>query len=671
MDPKEPPPASQTNVDEDDILGELGKPVTETRRVKDQQREGVNKKTASINPQDRALADLVEMGFAPDKAQKALAQTETGTDVQAAVGVLLSQAHEESRGKSKLQTYERSSRAPKGSTRRSSQGRNDEAGPAWMRNPAVNTRAANSQSSAEDKDVGQYASELGTSLFQSANTLWKSGQKKVQKAVAEFQHDTGDAQPKWMQQPQVPRPRPKPEGATVHPSQGTDEAMLLETGRPAPHVPTLPSSRHAVDRGNTHERVEQNKVAPNADRRVPPTTQTQPQSTQPNSRRTDRLTRQAVEDQSAQAYISPARRKKTIPKPDPAPKPEATEPALDIFSSTVQTPEPRSKPLLSASSNGLNGHAKPPSAPPRPRVFQRTAPDVAPGVLATCTRHRAAGADAFRRGDYTSANSSYTSAISSLPKHHPLIIILYCNRALTGLKIGDTKSAINDADAALTIIGSSNGEGEAIALGGDGGDKPMRDFFGKALLRKAEALEHSEKWNEAAHAWREAVHAGVGGAVAIQARNRCEKVSSPSKANSAAVGVKQRAPPKQAPSARAKQSAAAELAGSSKSTSAHSEAVSRLRATNAAAAAASDEAFALTDSVEAKLTTWKAGKADNLRALLASLDTVLWQGAGWQKVGLSDLVMPNKVKIVYMKAISRVHPDKASLKTVSYSFARL
>jgi hypothetical protein len=36
----------------------------------------------------------------------------------------------------------------------------------------------------------------------------------------------------------------------------------------------------------------------------------------------------------------------------------------------------------------------------------------------------------------------------------------------------------------------------------------------------------------------------------------------------------------------------------------------------------------------------------------------MWPEAGWNKVGMGDLVMPNKVKINYMKAIAKVHPDK-------------
>ena len=91
------------------------------------------------------------------------------------------------------------------------------------------------------------------------------------------------------------------------------------------------------------------------------------------------------------------------------------------------------------------------------------------------------------------------------------------------------------------------------------------------------------------------------------------------------------------------------------------EAVKKLKAANAAAEKADDEKFALSDHVDAKLVAWKGTKSDNLRALLGSLDKVLWPDAGWNKVNMGDLVMPNKVKIVYMKAIAKVHPDKVKL----------
>lgn len=171
----------------------------------------------------------------------------------------------------------------------------------------------------------------------------------------------------------------------------------------------------------------------------------------------------------------------------------------------------------------------------------------------------------------------------------------------------------------------------------------MKEFFGKALMRKAEALEQMERWKDAGIVWRECVEAGVGGANSIQGRQRCEKALTPKPPVS-------RPTPKSTPKP---QSALASLAPTP-----DSAAVERLRAANKAAEKADDEKFALADKVEARIGKWRDGKRDNLRALLGSLDDVLWEGSGWKKVGLSELVMNGKVKVVYMRAIGRCHPDK-------------
>jgi len=284
---------------------------------------------------------------------------------------------------------------------------------------------------------------------------------------------------------------------------------------------------------------------------------------------------------------------------------------------------------------------------------------VSPASLSTSAAHRKKGGEAFKRGDFAAAHESYTSALSPLPPTHPIAIIVLCNRSLTALKTGDPKVAVSDADQALAIIGPGQGANESIELGSGEGLKDMREFFGKALMRKAEALEHMEKWSDAAAVWKQAVQAGVGGAISIRGRDRCEKTAAPKAA----------APPKAAPVRSVAPSAGkappAKGLGNSMqrpalSSATSAEAVKRLRMANAAADKADDEKFALTDAVDARLTAWKGGKADNLRALLQSMDGVLWEGAGWKKVGMSDLVMPNKVKIIYMKAIGKVHPDKVS-----------
>ncbi|KAI8967178.1 DnaJ domain-containing protein, partial [Mycotypha africana] len=64
------------------------------------------------------------------------------------------------------------------------------------------------------------------------------------------------------------------------------------------------------------------------------------------------------------------------------------------------------------------------------------------------------------------------------------------------------------------------------------------------------------------------------------------------------------------------------------------------------------------DKVNSQITIWKAGKEKNLRALLSSLDMILWSDVQWKNVTMLDLNESRKCKITYMKAIAQVHPDK-------------
>jgi len=64
------------------------------------------------------------------------------------------------------------------------------------------------------------------------------------------------------------------------------------------------------------------------------------------------------------------------------------------------------------------------------------------------------------------------------------------------------------------------------------------------------------------------------------------------------------------------------------------------------------------DKVNAQISVWKTGKDKNLRALLGSLELILWPGVQWKGVMMSELLDPKKCKLTYMKAIAKVHPDK-------------
>lgn len=52
------------------------------------------------------------------------------------------------------------------------------------------------------------------------------------------------------------------------------------------------------------------------------------------------------------------------------------------------------------------------------------------------------------------------------------------------------------------------------------------------------------------------------------------------------------------------------------------------------------------------------GKKKQLRALLASLHTILWPGANWKQMSIGDLLDDSKVKKAFHKASRVVHPDK-------------
>ncbi|KAI2793837.1 hypothetical protein POX_a00424 [Penicillium oxalicum] len=658
LKPKQVPAQMQTTVDDDDdFLGLLGKPVSEVPRAPSPSQmaqsrvdQDVGHQTSKAsNTLDRAIAELVDMGFPTDKSREALMTTASGNDVQAAVSWLLTQAHAEARQKSQG----RSPTVPQSHNRTERTESRNREGPSWMREsrsqPTRSREDSRSPSNGE-RDPAQIASQLGNNFLKTAGSLWKTGSKKIQQAVNEFNADHDPSQPKWMRDVSVARDEPSPGQARrgdsrdqvqAQPQNFTNEALLLESRDSGPRrKPAQTQDRH------------QPELARNAPpRQLSPVVQTtqqanflqrpsRPGSTDPKPR----LSRFAAEEQSAQAYVSPARRR----RPQPPAQPSAPE--VDLFSSPV----PSAKPSNSSSRPPAPAPSTPSAAlPVRVKAPSRSIPSVSAEALQSTHRHREQAAAAYKRGDYATAHQSFSTALDMLPDKHPITIIIRSNRAMTGLKIGEPKGAIDDADVILNLIGPSKGEDETIDLGNGEAPKPMKEFFGKALMRKAEALEQLERWADAAQTWKSAVESGHGGGTSIQGRNRCEKAAGISKAPSTpSAPVRKRPVP-----APKRTSALSDLTGS---TSQNSEAVRRLRQANEAAERADEERFALTESVDARIAAWRNGKQDNLRALLGSLDMVLWPESGWKKINLSELVLPNKVKIQYMKGIGKVHPDKIS-----------
>ncbi|KAJ7549435.1 hypothetical protein O6H91_07G053200 [Diphasiastrum complanatum] len=73
----------------------------------------------------------------------------------------------------------------------------------------------------------------------------------------------------------------------------------------------------------------------------------------------------------------------------------------------------------------------------------------------------------------------------------------------------------------------------------------------------------------------------------------------------------------------------------------------------------------LADSLDGEIRRWSSGKEGNIRALLSTLQYVLWPECGWQPVYLTDIISPVSVKKVYRTAALFVHPDKMQQKGAS------
>ncbi|GAA5907384.1 hypothetical protein JCM8208_007171 [Rhodotorula glutinis] len=302
--------------------------------------------------------------------------------------------------------------------------------------------------------------------------------------------------------------------------------------------------------------------------------------------------------------------------------------------------------------------------------------------LATASAHKQTGNAHFKLGRFGEATVAYSRALEALPGGWIGRVPLLNNRAQARLRSGEEKGAVEDCGEAVGILLQGGGGGggaagepdlatleadsaalppEVVALYAPGAPLDLKDQLGKALGRRAKALEALEKWALAREDWErvqrcgdEAVLRGAGGAKMVgEGVARCRKVLDPAPASSSSSAPSSARPATAAAAAsRPKPRPAVQGSG---------DAVRALQAQQAAAAAEDDERHQLKDVVDARIAAWKGGKEANLRALIASLDKVLWPELGWKTVGMHELISEGQLKVRYVRAIAKLHPDKLNV----------
>ncbi|GAA93612.1 uncharacterized protein L969DRAFT_83630 [Mixia osmundae IAM 14324] len=305
-------------------------------------------------------------------------------------------------------------------------------------------------------------------------------------------------------------------------------------------------------------------------------------------------------------------------------------------------------------------HAQSKPVQPLKPKHRRGETTASPLDLQTSDRHRIIGNKLFKLGDYAGAIDSYAVAIDALPRKHLLQIPLHNNMANANMRIGNDRQALQDATSALALLLDveelkPNYKLDHAILRQDTLPEEcasinLCDQLGKALSRRAKALEACEHWPMAQYDWLQLKSAGE---VAIRSAGGLRTVYD-GLARCRTAGERRSAQPIALRSRLAMQptsSTTPETLGS---------AVRALRIANAAQEAEAGQRLELKDSVDQRLTVWRAGKESNLRALLTSLQLILWAELEWKAIGMHEVLTETQLKIRYMKAIAKVHPDKLS-----------
>ncbi|QPG76405.1 hypothetical protein FOA43_003794 [Brettanomyces nanus] len=434
----------------------------------------------------------------------------------------------------------------------------------------------------KEEDFGTVMNDLSNEFISRASILFRSGKKKIREGIELYKHqqyEKADNQPAWMKN----QATYKAQSQSV--AGGDDEQELLPED-----IRNITEHQRERDRAFRRDR----------------------EYTFDNK----------TEKRKKQAPVLPPHRKSKVKVPSREQSElhdvtAAAAPALD---------EKNNQSLVDITGNSL---------PPVSSTLVDSSA-LSYSVESAYTTEKSRAAESFKVGDFPKALSFYQSALDALPEGHALRIIMLSNISTVYEKLGNAKDQLAFSVKGLDQIASICPDFSGMTDIKIEKDKSLSLFWIKLLSRKAEALEHLEKFRDSLDSYNQLLSHGVSNKSIMDGRKRCMDVLHPR--------PRKKAMPK---SARV----------NSKMPDTY-DTMKRVQEKERLEEREENERFILHDEVEGILEHWIHGNENNIRALLAGLHEVLWPELNWKPVSMSDLVLDKKVKIVYMKAVSRVHPDK-------------
>lgn len=585
------------------------------------------------------------MGFSAERAKLALAMTENGRDIEAAIEYLVQ--NDEAEDQRRQRREPSTNRRREADSERSRPSRHDEDDDPPLtnyrrRNQAQEPSRAQQLQQQKDKLVGS-ASIFGMSVLSKANDLYKQGREKVQAVMEDMTAD---------------EPRATSSAARRH--EWVDDAPRGSGYKDS-------DSEDEVYKGRRQDSGRFNQPSARGSQRDDYRSKQEQASRYDVSSQRDRKEKEGFEN----TYVSSSRRGNSGSSTNSASRSQPLFSMDDSPASSKPSSNLRQSPTMSASQRQARAPSPLPSKPARPpRVLVQASSQ----QLAESNHFKEKGNEVFKLGQFGQAAEFYLRADQALPRGHLLLVVAQNNRAAALLKVGEYRETLSECDKSISLIQGPDGQGVNDVVPPSAGVN-LREHLGKALMRRATAYENLEKYKEAKDDWAKLRDLDPGHKNAVEGHRRCEKalalvssgavdkiaITAPSVTRSPPTGngfgTQVRSSPMQDIFASQQKS---NMSAKAKADLERSEGVSKLRQNAAQQERDDDEKLRLTDQVDMKMTLWKAGKEDNIRALIASLGSVLWEGAGWKPVGMHELVTPSQVKIKYMRAIGKMHPDKVS-----------